>query len=412
MSDGVAVEEAAKVKSGASHFAILLFLALALMSALLNSSAPTPLYPLYQHELGLTSVSLTIIYGAYAGGVLISLFGVGNMAGKVRDLRSMIVPALLVVLAGALLFAMADSFVMMFMARLLAGIGTGALTGAANIALVRFGPKDGGKVAALIATLSFTTGLALGPIFSGLALQTGFYTTSLPFIIIMAVAAVAALGVMLKWPAAVAPAGNAQTSAAAPVKSSLADGLRATGIKFYLCAGALFTCWAVAASILAIGPNVAEKLLGMHSRGMYGYVIAVYLVIAGISQILSRRINARHSLMFGCLAQALSVVVFAEAIQIHSLGLAAAGMVIAGYAYGAIFVGSATLVNLISPKSSHARLISLFYVIAYIANWVPILLGVVIDHASLQLAVNLLFMVSAVVCLVLGLLVTRAGFPR
>lgn len=126
----------------------------------------------------------------------------------------------------------------------------------------------------------------------------------------------------------------------------------------------------------------------MHSRGMYGYVIAVYLVIAGISQILSRRINARHSLMFGCLAQALSVVVFAEAIQIHSLGLAAAGMVIAGYAYGAIFVGSATLVNLISPKSSHARLISLFYVIAYIANWVPILLGVVIDHASLQLAVN------------------------
>ncbi|VEA68813.1 Uncharacterised protein [Serratia rubidaea] len=68
--------------------------------------------------------------------------------------------------------------------------------------------------------------------------------------------------------------------------------------------------------------------------------------------------------------------------------------------------------NLISPKSSHARLISLFYVIAYIANWVPILLGVVIDHASLQLAVNLLFMVSAVVCLALGLLVTRAGFPR
>ncbi|VEA66897.1 multidrug resistance protein [Serratia plymuthica] len=413
MSEGVAVNQAAKTNSGTSHFAILLFLALALMSALLNSSAPTPLYPLYQHELGLSSVSLTIIYGAYAAGVLISLFGVGNMAGKVKDLRSMIVPALLVVLAGALLFSMADSFLMMFMARLLAGIGTGALTGAANIALVRFGPKDGGKNAALIATLSFTLGLALGPIFSGVALQTGFHTTSLPFIIIMAVAAVAALGVMLKWPGevVVAPVSGAPV-AAAPEKSSLGDGLRATGGKFFLCAGALFICWAVAASILAIGPSVSEKLLGMHSRGVYGYVIAVYLVIAGISQILSRRINARHSLMFGCLAQALSVVVFAEAIQIHSLGLAAAGMVIAGYAYGAIFVGSATLVNLISPKASHAKLISLFYVIAYIANWVPILLGVVIDHANLHLAVNLLFMVSALVCLILSFMVTRAGFPR
>ncbi|SQI43768.1 Arabinose efflux permease [Serratia plymuthica] len=311
MSEGVAVNQAAKTNSGTSHFAILLFLALALMSALLNSSAPTPLYPLYQHELGLSSVSLTIIYGAYAAGVLISLFGVGNMAGKVKDLRSMIVPALLVVLAGALLFSMADSFLMMFMARLLAGIGTGALTGAANIALVRFGPKDGGKNAALIATLSFTLGLALGPIFSGVALQTGFHTTSLPFIIIMAVAAVAALGVMLKWPGEVVVVPVSGEPAAVPEKSSLADGLRATGGKFFLCAGALFICWAVAASILAIGPSVSEKLLGMHSRGVYGYVIAVYLVIAGISQILSRRINARHSLMFGCLAQALSVVVFA-----------------------------------------------------------------------------------------------------
>lgn len=413
MSDGVAVDGSTRTDSSSSRFAILLFLALALMSALLNSSAPTPLYPLYQHELALTSVSLTVIYGAYAAGVLISLFGVGNLAGKVKDLRSMIVPALLVVLVGALLFALADSFLMLFIARLLAGVGTGALTGAANIALVRFGPKDGGKTAALIATLSFTTGLALGPIFSGVALQTGFYTTSLPFVIIMAVAATAALGVMLKWPldVVIAPS-SGQAVEVVVEKSSLADGLRATGSQFFLCAGALFTCWALAASILAIGPSVAEKLLGIQNRGVYGYVIAVYLVIAGISQILSRRFNARNSLMFGCLAQALAVVVFAEAILTHSLGLAAAGMVIAGYAYGAIFVGSATLVNLISPKASHARLISLFYVIAYIANWVPILLGGVIDHASLRLAVNLLFLVSAVVCLALGLLVMRARFPR
>ncbi|TQI81382.1 MFS transporter [Serratia fonticola] len=413
MSDGLAVDNVTQTPADSSRVAILLFLALALMSALLNSSAPTPLYPLYQHELALSSVSLTVIYGAYAAGVLISLFGVGNLAGKVKDLRSMIVPALLVVLAGALLFAMADSFFMMFMARLLAGVGTGALTGAANIALVRFGPQDGGKQAALIATLSFTAGLALGPIFSGVALQTGFYTTSMPFVIIMAVAAIAALGVVLKWPSmgVTLPSSRALTDTEAP-KSSLSEGLRATGSKFFLCAAALFICWAVAASILAIGPSVAEKLLGMENRGIYGYVIAVYLVIAGASQILSRRIPARYSLLFGCLAQALSVVVFAEAIQIHSLGLAAAGMVIAGYAYGAIFVGSATLVNLISPKASHARLISLFYVIAYIANWVPILLGEVIDHASLHLAVNLLFMVSAVVCVTLGLLVTRAGFPR
>ncbi|CAI1746434.1 putative transporter [Serratia marcescens] len=411
MSENTAIQDTVPKNAQASRMGILLFLALALMSALLNSSAPTPLYPLYQQQLALSSVSLTVVYGAYAAGVLIALFGVGNLSGKVKDLRSMIVPALLVVLSGALLFARADTFAMMLMARLLAGVGTGALTGAANIALVRFGPRDGGKNAALIATLSFTTGLALGPIFSGIALQTGFHPTTLPFVFIMVIAAVAALGVMFSWPRGVVTAPTHATPAATE-KSSLLDGLRATGGKFYVCAGALFICWALAASILAIGPSVAETLLGLHARGVFGYAIAVYLLIAGISQILSRRLNARHSLLFGCLAQVLAAVVFAVAIQWHSLWLAAAGLVVAGYAYGAIFVGSATLVNLISPPASHARLLSLFYVIAYIANWVPILLGIVVDRVDLQQATHLLFLSSTTVCLLLAWMTVRAGFPR
>ncbi len=408
MSDSFAMNS---VRARTAHFSILLFLALALMAALLNSSAPTPLYPLYQRQLGLTAVSLTIIYGAYAGGVLISLFGVGNMAGKVRDLRSLIVPALFMVFCGALLFASADSFKLLFIARLLAGIGTGALTGAANIALLRFGPKDSGKAAALIATLSFTSGLALGPIFSGIALQTGFHTTSLAFMFIMAMALIAALGIMFTWPAAAIVTPREQTENNANLaNNSLLAGLQATGINFFLCATALFMCWAIASSILAVGPSVSESLLGIHSRGVYGYVIAAYLTIAGISQILSRKVNARHSLMYGCLAQACSVIIFAAAVACHSVVLACIGMIIGGYAYGAIFVGSATLVNMISPKASHARLLSLFYVIAYVANWVPILLGVVIDHASLLLAVNLLFSSSALICLVLSLMVSRTKF--
>ncbi|MBN5321215.1 MFS transporter [Serratia marcescens] len=411
MSENTAIQDTVPKNAQASRMGILLFLALALMSALLNSSAPTPLYPLYQQQLALSSVSLTVVYGAYAAGVLIALFGVGNLAGKVKDLRSMIVPALLVVLSGALLFARADTFVMMLMARLLAGVGTGALTGAANIALVRFGPRDGGKNAALIATLSFTTGLALGPIFSGIALQTGFHPTTLPFVFIMVIAAVAALGVMFSWPCGVVTV-PAHAAPAATEKSSLLDGLRATGGKFFVCAGALFICWALAASILAIGPSVAETLLGLHARGVFGYAIAVYLLIAGVSQILSRRLNARHSLLFGCLAQVLAAVVFAVAIQWHSLWLAAAGLVVAGYAYGAIFVGSATLVNLISPPASHARLLSLFYVIAYIANWVPILLGIVVDRVDLQQATHLLFLSSTTVCLLLAWMTVRVGFPR
>ncbi len=395
--------------SGARPGVILWFLPLALMSALLNSSVPTPLYPHYQQVLALSDVSLTLIYGGYAAGVLISLFGVGNLAGRLADLRALILPALLAIVGGALLFALADSFWSLLLARVLAGIGTGALTGAANVALLRFGPRDGGKRAALSATLSFTAGLALGPVFSGLALQLDFYPTHFPFLLIMGLAACAMVGVVLSWPARgqePQPRGQGQG------KGSLAEGLRATGLGFFLCALALFTAWAVAASLLAIGPKVASQLLGMQDLGLFGYLIAAYMVLSGLCQLWARRLDARHTLQSGCLALALCVLLLVGAVHAQSWWLAGLGLLVAGYAQGAVFVGSATLVNRIAPSASHARLVSLFYVIAYVANWVPVLLGWVSDNAGLLAAVDLLAVGSILISLGLAWAVSRSRFEH
>lgn len=383
------------------------FLSLALMSALLNSSVPTPLYPHYQAALALSDLGLSLIYGGYAGGVLIALFGVGNLAGRVADLRTLILPALVAVGGGALLFSLADSFWALLLARLLAGIGTGSLTGAANVALLRFGPRDGGKRAALSATLSFTAGLALGPVFSGLALQQDLYPTTLPFLLILGMAACAIGGLVLSWPKGV------RATEAAPSRQSggsLGEGLRATGAGFFLCALALFTAWAVAASLLAMGPKVVSEMLGMTDLGLFGYLVAAYLVFSGLCQLWARRLDARHTLQSGVLALALCVLLFAGAVHGLPSWLAGLGLLVAGYAQGAVFVGSATLVNRIAPAASHARLLSLFYVIAYVANWVPVLLGWVSDGAGLGVALDLLLVGSTLTSLGLAWAVSRRRF--
>lgn len=383
------------------------FLSLALMSALLNSSVPTPLYPHYQAALALSDLGLSLIYGGYAGGVLIALFGVGNLAGRVADLRTLILPALVAVGGGALLFSLADSFWALLLARLLAGIGTGSLTGAANVALLRFGPRDGGKRAALSATLSFTAGLALGPVFSGLALQLDLYPTTLPFLLILGMAACAIGGLVLSW-----PKGVRATEAAPSGQSggSLGEGLRATGAGFFLCALALFTAWAVAASLLAMGPKVVSEMLGMTDLGLFGYLVAAYLVFSGLCQLWARRLDARHTLQSGVLALALCVLLFAGAVHGLPSWLAGLGLLVAGYAQGAVFVGSATLINRIALPASHARLLSLFYVIAYVANWVPVLLGWVSDGAGLGVALDLLFVGSTLTSLWLAWAVSRRRF--
>ncbi|HAT1546918.1 TPA: MFS transporter, partial [Aeromonas hydrophila] len=179
---------------------------------------------------------------------------------------------------------------------------------------------------------------------------------------------------------------------------------------FFICALALFTAWAVAASLLAIGPKVASQLLGLRDLGLFGYLIAAYMVLSGLCQLWARRLDARHTLQSGALALALCMLLFAGAVHAQSWWLAVLGLLVAGYAQGAVFVGSATLVNRIAPAASHARLVSLFYVIAYVANWVPVLLGWVSDGAGVQAAVDLLTVGSVLISLGLAWAAWRTRF--
>lgn len=136
---------------------------------------------------------------------------------------------------------------------------------------------------------------------------------------------------MLSW-----PKGVRATEAAPSGQSggSLGEGLRATGAGFFLCALALFTAWAVAASLLAMGPKVVSEMLGMTDLGLFGYLVAAYLVFSGLCQLWARRLDARHTLQSGVLALALCVLLFAGAVHGLPSWLAGLGLLVAGYARG------------------------------------------------------------------------------
>ena len=66
--------------------------AAALFSA--SSSAPTPVYSLYQQNLGLSHLTLTVIFASYAISLLVSLLTVGGLSDYVGR-KPMILSALL-----------------------------------------------------------------------------------------------------------------------------------------------------------------------------------------------------------------------------------------------------------------------------------------------------------------------------
>jgi len=357
----------------------------ALMIALMNSSAPTPLYPLYKERLQLHAVDLTYIFGAYGAGVLLSLSTVASIAGRMNNLRYLLFPAALLVLLGAGLFAHGHSLWQLCTARLVSGMGAGAMTCGINCALVRFGPTDNGKLAALLATLAMVMGLALGPVISGVALQWDLFPFASPFWTIMVLIVIATSGVLLLWPYTTH---THATSASNSHVISLPKALDGIGVRFHVYAWSVFFSWSFAACLFVMGPSASEQLLGVSDRGTFGYVIAIYLLFAGASQLICHRFEASQALISGLLAHCMALLILLMGLDTHSLALSIGALLIGGYAYGAIFVGSARLINQLAPAHCHARLVSYFYMTVYLFNAVPIPLGMMVDAFGISRAVT------------------------
>ena len=82
------------------------------------SALPTPLYVLYQARDGFSTFLITVIFAAYAVGVVASLFLAGHLSDRFGR-RRIFVPALLVNAASSVLFILDPSVAGLIVARIL-----------------------------------------------------------------------------------------------------------------------------------------------------------------------------------------------------------------------------------------------------------------------------------------------------
>src|ERR1700728_952682 len=159
------------------------------VSFLAGSSAPTPLYPLYQTMWGFSPVILTVVFGSYALAVLAALLVAGRLSDHLGRR-----PVLIVAAAGQalvmLLFATAESVTGLLIARIVQGLITGAAIGAVGAAMIDV-DKSRGAVANAVAP---PFGTALGALMGGIFLQYLPEPTHLVYAALAAVYIVQALG--------------------------------------------------------------------------------------------------------------------------------------------------------------------------------------------------------------------------
>ena len=139
LSGARAVVRGSTVLTSGAAFGLLTSI---LVTLLASSSAPTPLYAIYQARWGFSPVALTVVFGVYAVAVLVSLLVLGALSDHIG--RRPVLTVALVAQAGVmLLFATASGLDVLLLARVLQGLATGAAVAAIGAALVDLHPGRG-----------------------------------------------------------------------------------------------------------------------------------------------------------------------------------------------------------------------------------------------------------------------------
>jgi len=374
--------------------------ALAIFAAILASTTPSPLYPVYIAEWHLPQSAGTTIFSVYALGTLLALFLSSRIGRFSRDRRHVLLPGLVATAAGALIFAMADGVPMLLAGRFLSGVSTGFITAAGSAILYELSPPERRGRAAMVATVAFTGGAAAGPCLSSAALALDLAPLVSPFLCIAAIAALAFAGLATaRWPAP-APVEEAPVAPADDRPLAQRFGSHMQARLFLLSALAVAVAWMLGSMIMALGVGFATTLFGLHVHAAAGLLPAAFQLFAGIGQVLSSRLRALTAILIGFAAIGLLQVLTAVGAIAVIPAVFIAMMPLGGLAYGAAFVGGATLVNETSTSATLTGRIARFYVVGYLANALPVFaMGFLVDAIGLRPS----FLGFSAVIVVLGL---------
>jgi MFS family permease len=339
---------------------------------LAGSSAPTPLYSVYQAEWGFSPITVTMVFGIYAIAVLTALLIFGALSDHVGR-RPVLLVALALQAITMLVFATADGVPELVIARVIQGLSTGAAVGALGAGLLDI-DRTKGTVANGVGPM---TGTASGGFVSGLFVQFLPAPTHLIYLVLGAAFVAQGVGVLLMPESVTRKAG-----ALASLRPRVAIPAAAR-TPMLLAVPAVVAVWALAGFYGSLGPTVVRVLLGADSFVLGGLALFA-LAGAGAVTVLSARNAATRSVMgIGLVALIVGVGVTLVAINVTSIVLFFVGTVVAGIGFGGGFQGALRTVVPLAAAHERAGLLSALYVVSYLAMGLPaVAAGFLVVHGG------------------------------
>lgn len=348
----------------ASTRASLIFLALTLLGFLAASSAPTPLYHLYQEQLQFSPAILTLIFGVYAFSLLAALLTVGSLSDYLGR-KPVIFVALLLNILAMLLFISADSVAWLIGARLIQGFATGMATSVLGAALLDFDRRQG----PLITSVAPLLGMACGALGCGLLAEFAPLPLQLTYWLLLGLFLAQAV-YLWRLKESVSPQPGAWQS----LRPTLHVPLQARQALWRILPLNL-AAWAIGGFYLSLAPSLLRAATGSTSNLIGGALVAALTLSGALSIYLLRNQEADKMLRPSASLLMIGLAMVLVAVHGASLPLFFVGTLVTGGGFGAGFLGALRSLMPLALPHERAGLMSAFYVLSYLAFSLPSLLA-------------------------------------
>ncbi|HEY0123828.1 MAG TPA: MFS transporter [Rhizobium sp.] len=362
------------------------------------SSAPTPLYRIYQQAFAFSPVLITVIFAVYAFALLVSLLIIGSISDHLGR-RPVIFASLILNMVAMALFLMADGPNWLIAARIVQGFATGAAASSIGAALVDLDPAKG-PVTNSIAPLA---GMAIGAIGTSALVQ---YAPAPMFLVYAIVLVLLVAQAALVWMTPETTARRAGLLASLKPEVAVPPQARRTLLALTPINVAV---WALGGFYLSLVPSLVSATTGSTAPLVGGSVVAALTISGAAAVFLLRKKPAATALAFGISTMTPGLLAVVVGVHTALVPILAIGTLIAGAGFGTTFLGAMRSIMPLAKPDERAGLLSAFYVQSYLAFSLPAILAGFLSKAVGFTATTDIYAVAILLLVGSGVLALKAG---
>jgi MFS family permease len=363
----------------------------------MGTSIITPLLPLYQDHFGLSTGTLTLLFVTYTVTVVPTMLLAGNLSDRLGR-KWLMLPSMAILTIASLVFSLSDSVPLLFVGRVLQGLGIGGFLGVGVAFVVDHARPNSKALAATLGGVFFRVGFGLGPGLAGIIAHYSSDPRHRPFEFHVVLMVLGMVAVALAGETVVRRRGEPFR-----IRIGVPEG-QMRGFLTFL-APATFMMSFLEGTLLSVVPIYVVRTLDVHNLVLIGLIGFLILGAGAATPFLVRGLDPRRSVMIGVAVSSVESLLVVGASQVGTVALVVAAAAAIGFTNGFILMGGTVICGTIVPIEERGKLLSVLYMCAY-AGTLPV---VGLGYLSTAIGLTATLAVFSAVALLLAAFVLIVG---